>query len=49
MNDADKTPGVFAGETLEVIGAAQPDPAALTPPPPEVSTGRSAFFVGAAF
>jgi putative peptidoglycan lipid II flippase len=47
MNDADKTPGVVAGETLEVIGAAQADPAPLTPPPPEVGTGRSAFFVGA--
>ena len=49
MNDADKTPGVVAGETLEEVGATQAEPT-VTPPKQartEVSTGRSAFFVGA--
>ncbi len=46
MNDADKTPGVVAGETLEQVGSSEPavQPAASRP---EASTGRSAFFVGA--
>jgi len=47
MNDADKTPGVVAGETLEEVGATQVEPAAQKPARTEVSTGRSAFFVGA--
>lgn len=47
MNDADKTPGVVAGETLEEVGATQAEPAAQQPARNEVSTGRSAFFVGA--
>jgi putative peptidoglycan lipid II flippase len=37
---SDQAPGVYAGETVEQVGAA-------TPARAEVSTGRSAFFVGA--
>ncbi|HZN01783.1 MAG TPA: murein biosynthesis integral membrane protein MurJ [Pyrinomonadaceae bacterium] len=40
---ADDGPGTAAGETLEQVGAATPERAGHT----EVSTGRSAFFVGA--
>jgi putative peptidoglycan lipid II flippase len=47
MNDADKTPGVVAGETVEQIGATPLEPAEEEPARTEVSTGRSAFFVGA--
>lgn len=47
MNDADKTPGVVAGETVEQIGATPLEPAEEKPARTEVSTGRSAFFVGA--
>ena len=47
MNDADKTPGVVAGETLEQVGASSPEPVAQEVPRKEISTGRSAFFVGA--
>jgi putative peptidoglycan lipid II flippase len=47
MNDADKTPGVVAGETVEQIGATPLEPAEQKPARTEVSTGRSAFFVGA--
>jgi len=41
MND--EAPGVIAGETLEQVGEATSEP----PTRKEVSTGRSAFFVGA--
>src|SRR5215813_7698664 len=41
MND--EAPGVIAGETLEQVGEATSEPVARK----EVSTGRSAFFVGA--
>lgn len=47
MNDADKTPGVVAGETLEEVGATQAEPTAPKSTRTEVSTGRSAFLVGA--
>ena len=47
MNDADKTPGVVAGETVEQVGATPLAPAGQKPDRAEVSTGRSAFFVGA--
>ena len=47
MNDADKTPGVVAGETLEEVGATPLQPAEQEPSRAEVSTGRSAFLVGA--
>jgi len=48
MNDADNLDegspaSEIAGETLEQVGAATPEPARRT----DVSTGRSAFFVGA--
>jgi putative peptidoglycan lipid II flippase len=39
---------VIAGETIEQVGAGTPEPhAAGTPQPKEISTGRSAFMVGA--
>ena len=42
----DETPGAIAGETLEQVGDA--DSAAVQQPArTEVSTGKSAFFVGA--
>src|SRR5512145_95661 len=47
MNDADKTPGVVAGEMLEQVGDASPDTTDQQPPRTEINTGRSAFFVGA--
>ena len=47
MNDADKTPGVVAGETVEQVGASPLEPAEPKPARAEVSTGRSAFLVGA--
>jgi putative peptidoglycan lipid II flippase len=39
----DEAPGVVAGETLEQVGETTPEPPGRT----EISTGRSAFFVGA--
>ena len=47
MNDADKTPGVVAGEMLEQVGDASPETTDQQPPRTEINTGRSAFFVGA--
>lgn len=45
---AEKTPGGVAGETLEQVGATPLESTGEKPPArPEVSTGRSAFFVGA--
>jgi putative peptidoglycan lipid II flippase len=46
MND--EAPGAVAGETVEQVGAATPESAGKrTPARMEVSTGKSAFFVGA--
>src|SRR5215211_918769 len=42
----DEAPGVIAGETLEQVGDAE-SAAVQKPARKEVSTGRSAFFVGA--
>src|SRR5678809_1618362 len=42
----DEAPGVIAGETLEQVGAVESGPEPK-PPRTEISTGRSAFFVGA--
>ena len=42
----DEAPGVIAGETLEQVGAVESGPE-TKPARTEVSTGRSAFFVGA--
>src|SRR5687768_18621979 len=45
MNDADKTPAVVAGETVEQVGDGSSEATQQTST--EVNTGRSAFFVGA--
>src|SRR5687767_4656816 len=45
MNDADKTPAVVAGETVEQVGDGSSEASSQTST--EVNTGRSAFFVGA--
>jgi putative peptidoglycan lipid II flippase len=48
MNDADKTPAVIAGETVEQVGSGSSEPT-VEPPSShaDLNTGRSAFFVGA--
>src|ERR1051326_6618819 len=43
----DEAPGVIAGETLEQVGAAEMGGSEPKPARTEISTGRSAVFVGA--